>query len=1001
MADSPESQGLPDWANMPVKQEPDDHYNEYDAGSDPAHEMSEIMEDESDGEDQTDWVQHQQRQRYGIKQEDEDSEELNAAANEQVMAEFRDNQQEPASHLTMPPPPNDTAMSTANLQKLLTGSDDAKLLEGGMAAGVELLEDLKGPLKAAKDSKEAPFWLNNISQLQQQAKPTRTVVGVVGNTGAGKSSVINAVLDEERLLPTNCLRACTTSPTEISYNYSEDPNQLYRAKVEFITKEDWIKELHVLYSDFLDGNGEVSREVSNHDSEAGIAYQKVKAVYPAYTKEMVAHSNPEELAHLPKVRGVLGQVKMLNESSAKDLYGLLQRYVDSKEKNAKSDVMEYWPLIKVVRIYTKARALETGAVLVDLPGVQDSNAARAAVAEKYMKECGGLWIVAPITRAVDDKTAKHLLGDTFRRQMKYDGTYNVVTFICSKTDDISITEAVDSLDLNSKVGHMWDQIEILQKQQRELKEQMNDLRDEKSALADTRDECDTKYDTYEELKTKAEEGETVYEPKIFGTPKMIKKTSGGRNKRKLYTKSSKSRKNFRSGDDEDDFEPVNVSDSDDDLSGSDKENSQRSRPEEPRKVLTEEDIDEVLASLKVQKKQIRGATREADLKLGLLHTDLSTLKVKERKLSDQIKSICIKGRNEYSRKAIQQDFAMGIKELDQEAAAEADEANFNPEEDIRDYNEVARSLPVFCVSSRAYQKLKDRLVKDDFQNGGFSTEEDTEVPSLIDHARKITEARRIAAAREFLNDLLRLLNSMYMWAAGDGSVNLTGQQRKAARRDLHIQLVRLESDWDKAVGACTESIKQSLQETIFDSLVRYIPAATAAAVEKATSWGAHRSMGGLFWATYKAICRRHGVFCGAAGPKDFNAELWEPVMIGLAPAWEKAMQRAFPNILDSFAPSARAVLADFHARATAKAAAEGMFACVHMLEQQLGAHKATIDTIPAAMREIVTAQQRDASRAFTPEIQNSMINAYDLCVNECGKSSSSHTLHTLITSSLF
>jgi hypothetical protein len=32
--------------------------------------------------------------------------------------------------------------------------------------------------------------------------------------------------------------------------------------------------------------------------------------------------------------------------------------------------MEFWPLIKVVRVFTKASALETGAVLVDLPGVQ-------------------------------------------------------------------------------------------------------------------------------------------------------------------------------------------------------------------------------------------------------------------------------------------------------------------------------------------------------------------------------------------------------------------------------------------------------------------------------------------------------------------------------------------------------------------------------------------------------------------------------------------------------
>lgn len=76
----------------------------------------------------------------------------------------------------------------------------------------------------------------------------------------------------------------------------------------------------------------------------------------------------------------------------------------------------------MVKIYTKSPALSSGAVIVDLPGVHDSNAARAAVAQGYMKQCTGLWIVAPINRAVDDKAAKNLLGDTFKRQLKFDGT---------------------------------------------------------------------------------------------------------------------------------------------------------------------------------------------------------------------------------------------------------------------------------------------------------------------------------------------------------------------------------------------------------------------------------------------------------------------------------------------------------------------------------------------------------------------------------------------------
>ena len=52
------------------------------------------------------------------------------------------------------------------------------------------------------------------------------------------------------------------------------------------------------------------------------------------------------------------------------------------------------------------QVLESGAILVDLPGTQDSNAARGAVAETYLKNSNAIWIVSVITRAVNDRAAK-------------------------------------------------------------------------------------------------------------------------------------------------------------------------------------------------------------------------------------------------------------------------------------------------------------------------------------------------------------------------------------------------------------------------------------------------------------------------------------------------------------------------------------------------------------------------------------------------------------------
>lgn len=190
-----------------------------------------------------------------------------------------------------------------------------------------------------------------LENLQKQATKTKTIIGVVGNTGAGKSSVINALLDEERIIPTNCMRACTAVVTEISWNESDVP---YHAQIEFIKTSDWERELNTLFQDLFDGNGNVSRDCTNPDTEAGIAYAKIKAVYPKKSKEDMANSSIEKM--LKEVSHILGTDREIKETDSVRFYQRLQRFVDSKEKSTgdkkEKKEIEFWPLIRVVRYGT-------------------------------------------------------------------------------------------------------------------------------------------------------------------------------------------------------------------------------------------------------------------------------------------------------------------------------------------------------------------------------------------------------------------------------------------------------------------------------------------------------------------------------------------------------------------------------------------------------------------------------------------------------------------------
>ena len=82
------------------------------------------------------------------------------------------------------------------LQKLLK-DQPLNILEKGVQAGVRFLDQVKSTL-GSHESEEASLWLDRVEKIQKLVMKNRTVIGIVGNTGAGKSSVINAILEEER-----------------------------------------------------------------------------------------------------------------------------------------------------------------------------------------------------------------------------------------------------------------------------------------------------------------------------------------------------------------------------------------------------------------------------------------------------------------------------------------------------------------------------------------------------------------------------------------------------------------------------------------------------------------------------------------------------------------------------------------------------------------------------------------------------------------------------------
>ncbi|KAA8898240.1 hypothetical protein FN846DRAFT_991800, partial [Sphaerosporella brunnea] len=197
---------------------------------------------------------------------------------------------------------------------------DVKTMERGVDRGLELLYKLDRALEGAQ-TEEGKAWLAQIAKIRKQAEFQRCVIGVVGNTGAGKQR-------DQRLARggaprSDFLHACLHRRRhEISYNTETD--HPYRAKIEFISEADWLKELKP--------SGKTSRRVRrmrnvSRDADAQVAWEKIKAVYPGKTKETLTKLLPTVWSANPRSRWCWEKPGSREHRLVQVFYKDLQRYV--------------------------------------------------------------------------------------------------------------------------------------------------------------------------------------------------------------------------------------------------------------------------------------------------------------------------------------------------------------------------------------------------------------------------------------------------------------------------------------------------------------------------------------------------------------------------------------------------------------------------------------------------------------------------------------------------
>ncbi|CAK7218513.1 hypothetical protein SEUCBS140593_003572 [Sporothrix eucalyptigena] len=316
---------------------------------------------------------------------------------------------------------------------------------------------------------------------------TRTIA-VLGNTGEGKSSLINSLLHVQGLAPESSSRACTSIVTEYHQRLpgQTDP---FVIEVEYMNdakRKEHIRELlwsyRRVYLPDIDENEIGAEELRKLENESEVAWSTLRTAFrhehgfnKAFLEDLSDGAWDRILAKLVEWSD---NIQWPHGDTPGHWKTTAQTVDECRDETWRFTEDRYWPFTEIIRIYLNSSILDSGIVLADLPGLKDVNLARFRATQNYLIRCDSILIVGRITRAVSDASMQSALYLSLKKHApsslrQGNAPDFKVAFVCTHSEEFNIRSAIRELpdgDLKTNLNRLQRSINLAQRAGDRLRE---------------------------------------------------------------------------------------------------------------------------------------------------------------------------------------------------------------------------------------------------------------------------------------------------------------------------------------------------------------------------------------------------------------------------------------------------------------------------------------------------------------------------------------------------